>query len=128
MRAFVKGAGPAVIGRASSALANGKSVPWGDEQNARAAQEMERLGGKGLRVMVAATRDIDPAQFDPDGDLLSLMTDLQMTAMVGMIDPPQSRVQGRCQKRSERKHPGADGDRRRHRHRRCDRKAARHPR
>ena len=37
------------------------------------AQEMERLGGKGLRVMVAATRDIDPAQFDPEGDLLSLM-------------------------------------------------------
>ena len=90
VRAFVKGAGPAVIGRASSALANGKSVPWGEEQNARAAQEMERLGGKGLRVMVAATRDIDPSQFDPEGDLLSLMTDLEMTAMVGMIDPPRA--------------------------------------
>ena len=67
MRAFVKGAGPAVIGRATSALANGETVPWGDEQNARADQEMERLGGKGLRIMVAATRDIDPADFDPDG-------------------------------------------------------------
>ncbi len=90
VRAFVKGAGPAVIGRASSALANGKSVPWGDEQNTRSSQEMERLGGQGLRIMVAATRDIDPAGFDPDGDLLSLMTDLQMTAMVGMIDPPRA--------------------------------------
>ena len=90
VRAFVKGAGPAVIGRAASALANGESVPWGDEQNTRAAQEMERLGGKGLRIMVAATRDIDPADFDPDGDLLSLVTDLQMTAMVGMIDPPRA--------------------------------------
>ena len=29
--------------------------------NARATEEMERLGGEGLRVMVAATRDIDPA-------------------------------------------------------------------
>ncbi len=50
---------------------------------------MERLGGKGLRVMAAAMRDIDPADFDPDGDLLSLVTDLQMTAIVGMIDPPR---------------------------------------
>ena len=89
VRAFVKGAGPAVIGRAASALANGESAPWGDEQNARSAKEMERLGGKGLRVMVAATRDVDPADFDPDGDLLSMVTDLQMTAMVGMIDPPR---------------------------------------
>ncbi len=90
VRAFVKGAGPAVIGRASSALADGESVPWGDEQNTRSSQEMERLGGKGLRIMVAATRDIDPADFDPDGDLLSLVTGLQMTAMVGMIDPPRA--------------------------------------
>ena len=49
VRAFVKGAGPAVIGRAASALANGESVPWGDEQNTRSSQEMDRLGGKGLR-------------------------------------------------------------------------------
>ena len=90
VRAFVKGAGPAVIGRAASALANGKNVPWGDEQDSRAAEEMDRLGGRGLRIMVAATRDIDPADFDPGGDLLSLITGLQMTAMVGMIDPPRA--------------------------------------
>jgi Ca2+-transporting ATPase len=90
VRAFVKGAGPAVIGRAASALAHGKSVPWGDDEDARAAQEMERLGGQGLRIMVAATRDIDPADFDPESDLLSLVTGLEMTAMVGMIDPPRA--------------------------------------
>ena len=90
VRAFVKGAGPAVIGRAASALADGESVRWGEEENKRSNEEMERLGGKGLRVMVAATRDLDPADFDPDGDLLSLMKDLQMTAMVGMIDPPRA--------------------------------------
>ena len=90
VRAFVKGAGPAVIGRAATALANGASVPWGDDANARSSEEMKRLGGKGLRIMVAATRDLDPADFDPDGDLLSLVTNLQMTAMVGMIDPPRA--------------------------------------
>ena len=45
---------------------------------------------KGLRIMVAAMRDIDPTDFDPDGDLLSMVQDLQMTAMVGMIDPPRA--------------------------------------
>jgi Ca2+-transporting ATPase len=90
VRAFVKGAGPAVIGRAASALAQGKSVPWGDDEDARAAREMERLGGQGLRIMVAATRDIDPADFDPESDLLALVTGLEMTAMVGMIDPPRA--------------------------------------
>jgi len=89
VRVFVKGAGPAVIGLATSALANGKTVPWGDEQNTRSSQEMDRLGAKGLRIMVAAVRDLDPAEFDPDGDLLSMVKDLTMTAMVGMIDPPR---------------------------------------
>ena len=90
VRMFVKGAGPAVIGRAASALANGTSVPWGDQQNERSNHEMERLGEQGLRIMVAATRDLDPTDFDPDGDLLSKVQDLQMTAMVGMIDPPRA--------------------------------------
>jgi Ca2+-transporting ATPase len=90
VRAFIKGAGPAVTDRAATALANGASVPWGEDRNTRSEQEMARLGGEGLRVMVAATRDIDPADFDPDGDLLSLVTGVQMTAMVGMIDPPRA--------------------------------------
>jgi len=90
MRVFVKGAAPAVIGRATSALAKGESVPWGEPQNQRAQAEMDRLGGKGLRIMAAATKDIDPSDFDPDGDLLSLVHDLQMTAIVGMIDPPRA--------------------------------------
>ncbi len=69
--AFVKGAGPAVIGRAGSALANGESVPW-NRSSTRSTKEMERLEGRGLRIMVAGTRDLDPASFDPGGDLLSL--------------------------------------------------------
>jgi Ca2+-transporting ATPase len=89
VRVFVKGAAPAVIGRATSALAKGESVPWGETQNQRAQAEMDRLGGKGLRIMAAATKDIDPSDFDPDADLLSLVHHLRMTAIVGMIDPPR---------------------------------------
>ena len=35
---------------------------------------MERMAGAGQRVMAAAMRDLDPAGFDPDGDLLAYMT------------------------------------------------------
>ncbi|HSU37786.1 MAG TPA: cation-transporting P-type ATPase [Propionibacteriaceae bacterium] len=89
IRVFVKGAGPAVIGRATSALANGQTVPWGEQQDERAGQEMDRLGRQGLRIMAAAMRDLDPEAFDPESDLLSLVQGLQMTALVGMIDPPR---------------------------------------
>ena len=89
VRVFVKGAAPAVISRATSALAKGQSVPWGDDQNARADKEMDRLGGEGLRIMAAAMKDMDPKDFDPTGDLLSMVQGLQMTAIVGMMDPPR---------------------------------------
>ncbi len=94
VRVFVKGAAPAVIAKASTALANGESVPWTDQQDERSTKEQKALAAKGLRVMAAAIKDLDPAQFDPDGDLLSLIEDLQMTAMVGMIDPPRKESAG----------------------------------
>ncbi|RYV52855.1 cation-translocating P-type ATPase [Pengzhenrongella frigida] len=89
VRVFVKGAAPAVIGRATSALSKGRSVPWGDELNTRSGQEMARLGDKGLRIMAAATKDLKPQDFTPDGDLLSMVQGLQLTAIVGMMDPPR---------------------------------------
>ena len=90
VRVFVKGAAPAVIGRATSALAKGESVPWGDDENARASAEQHRLGSQGLRIMAAAMKDIDPKEFDPEGDLLSMVQGLRLTALVGMIDPPRA--------------------------------------
>ncbi len=90
VRVFVKGAAPAVIGRATSALAKGETVPWGEQLNQRADQAMKRLGSKGLRIMAAAMKDIDPTGFDPEGDLLSMIQGLQMTALVGMMDPPRT--------------------------------------
>jgi Ca2+-transporting ATPase len=50
---------------------------------------MERMESDGRRVMAAATRDLDPATFDPGGDLLGYVTDLQLTSLVGMVDPPR---------------------------------------
>ncbi len=89
VRCFVKGAAPAMMGRAASALSEGASILWDAGLNERANAHMERMEGDGRRVMAAATRDLDPAAFDPDGDLLGYLTQLQMTSLVGMVDPPR---------------------------------------
>jgi Ca2+-transporting ATPase len=39
--------------------------------------------------MAAAVRDLDPAAFDADGELLGYVTDLQITSLVAMVDPPR---------------------------------------
>ncbi|MET9617346.1 cation-translocating P-type ATPase [Kitasatospora indigofera] len=90
VRCFVKGAAPAVMSRAVSALAAGETVPWEGELSRRAQEQVERMGGEGRRVMAAAARDLDPAGFDPEGDLLALVTGLRMTGLVGMVDPPRA--------------------------------------
>ena len=89
---------------------------------------MARMAGEGHRVMAAAVRDLDPAAFDPDGDLLGYVTDLQLTSIVGMVDPPREESKAAVARRAARPHPGAHGDRRRRHHRRRHRQAARHPR
>jgi Ca2+-transporting ATPase len=89
VRCFVKGAAPAVLERASTALANGASVPWDDELRQRAQFHVQRMGEAGLRVMAGAYRDLDAASFDPNGDLLAMVDSLEMTSLVGMVDPPR---------------------------------------
>jgi P-type Ca2+ transporter type 2C len=89
VRCFVKGAAPAVLARAATALAGGASIPWDDRLKQRADDHVQRMGEAGLRVMAGAFCDLDPASFDPDGDLLGYVHDLEMTSLVGMVDPPR---------------------------------------
>jgi Ca2+-transporting ATPase len=89
VRCFVKGAAPAVMSRTATALSSGAGVPWDADLSGRAQAQTERMGGEGLRVMAAAFRDLDPAEFDPDGDLLAHVTDLRITSLVAMVDPPR---------------------------------------
>jgi Ca2+-transporting ATPase len=89
VRCFVKGAAPAVMGRAASGLSKGETLPWDDDLQRRAEEHMVRMEGDGQRVMAAATRDIEPAAFDPEGDLLAHVSGLQVTSLVGMVDPPR---------------------------------------
>ena len=89
VRCMVKGAPDQLLGRSSYGLdANQQQV---DIASLRLELEAanERLGTQGLRVMAVARRDFDPATFDPSGDMLALVTDLTMLALVGIIDPPR---------------------------------------
>ena len=89
VRCFVKGAAPAVMACAATALREGKSVPWDADLSRKGRENMERMEGAGQRVMAAAVRDLDPGTFDPNGDLLGYVVDLELTSLVGMVDPPR---------------------------------------
>ena len=90
VRCFVKGAAPAVMSRTATALSGDQSVPWDDEHQKQGAAQVQRLEGQGLRVMAAAFKDIEPASFDADGDLLAYVSDVEITSLVGMVDPPRA--------------------------------------
>jgi Ca2+-transporting ATPase len=53
------------------------------------------MAGEGLRVLAVARRDFDPATFDPQGDLLALMSELELLALIGIVDPPPRRPRTR---------------------------------
>jgi Ca2+-transporting ATPase len=91
VRSFVKGAPDVLIERASAYWTPGGEVhDIATDQRAAAVAENERMAQSGERVMVVARRDFDPAELDPDGDLIALMHDLTLIAMVGIVDPPRA--------------------------------------
>ena len=128
VRVFVKGAAPAVIGRATTALAKGETIPWGEQQNTRADQQMDRLGGKGLRIMAAAMTGHRPHRVRSRGGS-AVPSPGPAADRAGRHDrSTPSRVAGRGPIRPGRQHPGADGHRGRRRDG-CGRgQAAGHPR
>jgi Ca2+-transporting ATPase len=89
VRCFVKGAPDVLLKRSSSYLAaDGSSASIGGV-TAQVLAENDRLAGEGLRVLAVARRDFDPATFDPAGDLLAAVSDLQLLALAGIVDPPR---------------------------------------
>ena len=90
VRCFVKGAPDVLLARSSRYVdAEGGSAPMADESRERVLEENDRLAGEGLRVLAVARRDFDPASFDPAGDLLALVDDLDLVALIGIVDPPR---------------------------------------
>jgi Ca2+-transporting ATPase len=90
VRCFVKGAPDQLLARASSHLDPSLQSAAADAGfRERYLGENERLAAQGLRVMATARRDFDPATFDAAGDMLELMQDLTLLALVGIVDPPR---------------------------------------
>ncbi|MBV9578341.1 MAG: cation-transporting P-type ATPase [Chloroflexi bacterium] len=90
IRCFVKGAPDQLLARASNALtAEGKLEPVESVRDRYQAYNTQ-LGEKGLRVMALARRDFPVETFDPRAaDLLSLVDELTLLALVGIVDPPR---------------------------------------
>jgi P-type Ca2+ transporter type 2C len=88
IRCFVKGAPEKLLARAATVVdADDGPASADDAFRQRYLAENQRLGEQGLRVMATARRDFDPAVFDPHADLLSLVTELELLALVGIVDP-----------------------------------------
>jgi Ca2+-transporting ATPase len=90
IRCFVKGAPDQLLAHSTTALdADLRPVEADNDFRKRYLEENERLGEQGLRVLATARKDFDPATFDPNGDLLTLISGLTALALVGIVDPPR---------------------------------------
>jgi len=79
-----------LLARAATVLdADTGGAPADGEFRDRYLAENQRLGEQGLRVLATARKDFDPATFDPAADLLPLLADLELLALVGIVDPPR---------------------------------------
>ena len=87
VRCFVKGAPDVLIVHAGSHwLPGGENHPITDDNRHLTLQENDRMAEAGERVMVVSRREFDPATFDPKGELLDLVKNLTLLAMVGIVD------------------------------------------
>ncbi len=90
IRCFVKGAPDVLLARSSHyADVDGSASPMTPEATERTLAENDRLAGEGLRVLAVARRDFDPETFDRNADLLSLLENLELLALAGIVDPPR---------------------------------------
>jgi Ca2+-transporting ATPase len=91
VRLYVKGAPDVIIGRSSSYWhPEEHRTEITDETRQRALDANDRMASAGERVMVVASRDFVPEGFDPGANLLDLVRDLTLLAMVGIVDPPRA--------------------------------------
>jgi Ca2+-transporting ATPase len=90
IRCFVKDAPDQLLARSAAVYdADAGPVPADGEFRELYLAENRRLGEQGLRVMATARKDFDPAAFDSAADLLPLVEDLELLALVGIVDPPR---------------------------------------
>ena len=91
VRAYVKGAPDVILDRSTRArMPGGVSQTLTAQMREKVLAENERIASQGRRVLAFAQREFDPATFDPSADLMDLMQDLELAALVGEVDPPRA--------------------------------------
>jgi Ca2+-transporting ATPase len=91
VRCYVKGAPDVLISRGGSYRdPDGRLQPVTDDNRHLALEANDRIAEAGERVMVVAQREFDPTTFDANGDLIDLIQDLTLLAMIGIVDPPRA--------------------------------------
>ena len=91
VRCFVKGAAPAVMARAATALSADGPVPWdaGLQERAQAARGADGAGRTTRHGRGRCATWTRPSS-TPTATCSRYVTDLQMTSLVGMVDPPRA--------------------------------------
>jgi len=90
VRCLVKGAPDVLLARAGSYLdADGHNQPMTDEARTRVMEANDGMAAEGMRVLALARKTFDRATFDRTGDPFPLVDDLEMLALVGIVDPPR---------------------------------------
>jgi len=91
IRAYVKGAPDVLLSRSSfGRMPGGHAERLTDEMRGKVLAENDRIASQGRRVLALAQREFDPATFQPSGDLMALMQDLEISALIGEVDPPRA--------------------------------------
>src|SRR4051812_30621116 len=90
VRCYVKGAPDVLITRSTS-LRNpdGTRTPLTDGNRHLALEANDQIANAGERVMAVAQRDLPPGTVTAGTDLIGLVQDLTLLAMVGIVDPPR---------------------------------------
>ncbi|MFM8857075.1 MAG: cation-translocating P-type ATPase, partial [Actinomycetota bacterium] len=93
MRMFVKGAPDVVLERSNHAIDSDGSAQPIASMRTQLLGHNDRMADQGLRVLAVAQRDIDPEAWneftDSNADPSILVSDLVLTALIGIVDPPR---------------------------------------
>lgn len=90
IRAYIKGAPDVILERSGyGLLPDGSLQKLIAEDRKKVESENESIASEGLRVLALAQKDFEPTSFDPHADLMPLMENLIITALVGEVDPPR---------------------------------------
>ena len=90
VRCLVKGAPDVLLARSTRYVdAQGRSAPMTETARDRVMAANDELAGDGMRVLALARRTLDPASFDRSADPFPTVNDLELLALVGIVDPPR---------------------------------------